>query len=63
MKRASRVGRRLLLPALTPSAARSAWVAGAVPGVAIEHAWQGPGLRAAWKSSGKRSAFLGRFSR
>ena len=36
---------------------------GALPGVAIEHTWQGPGLGAAWKSPGKRSAFVGRFSR
>ncbi|MDE2923501.1 MAG: DUF1326 domain-containing protein [Acidobacteriota bacterium] len=36
---------------------------GAVPGVAIEHTWQGPGLGATWKSPGKRSTFVGRFSR
>ncbi|MDE2850916.1 MAG: DUF1326 domain-containing protein [Acidobacteriota bacterium] len=36
---------------------------GAVPGVAIEHTWAGPGLGATWKSPGKRSTFVGRFSR
>lgn len=36
---------------------------GAVPGVAIEHTWEGPGLGATWKSPGKRSTFVGRFSR
>lgn len=36
---------------------------GAMPGVAIEHTWEGPGLGAKWKSPGKRSAFVGRFSR
>ena len=36
---------------------------GAMPGVAIEHTWQGPGLGATWKSPGKRSTFVGRFSR
>ena len=36
---------------------------GVVPGVAIEHTWQGPGLGATWKSPGKRSTFVGRFSR
>ena len=36
---------------------------GAMPGVALEHTWQGPGLDATWKSPGKRSTFVGRFSR
>ena len=36
---------------------------GAMPGVALEHTWQGPGLGATWKNPGKRSTFVGRFSR